>query len=177
MWMGGSTLVDFVTFANFGNIDDFMQTPGSVRASVELNKLGREDGRLLLRRYVAEDNADVIFNWERASAAMGIALFFLVLFTDQPQRITMGGVLLMTAIVLGQHFLTPAIASMGRTLDDLPPGDPARASFGALHGTYSTLEIAKVAIGLIVGWRLVVAEARTLAAGRMTKVGRVATGG
>jgi hypothetical protein len=160
IWIGGSLLVSFATYANFSNIDDVLQTPGSVRASVELNKLGRDDARLLLRRYVGEDNADVIFNWERISAAIGVSLFFLLLFADQPHKVTLGGVLLMTAIVLGQHFITPEIADLARKMDDLPADDPMHATFGALHGTYASLEILKVLTGLIVAWRLTRRERR-----------------
>lgn len=158
--MGGSILIDFATFDNFGNIDDFLQMPGSVRTSVELNKIGRDDARLLLRRYVGEDNAALIFYWERIGAAIGVLIFFLLLFRDQPNWITMGGVLLMTAIVLGQHFLTPEIAATGRRMDDLPANDPIRGTFGVLHGTYSTLEILKVLVGLLLAWKLIRRERR-----------------
>jgi hypothetical protein len=168
IWVGGSILADFATFANFSNVDEFLQTPGSVRASLEMNRLGRDDAQLLLRRYVGEDNADLIFNWERAGAAIGVGLFFLLLFRDQPHRTTLGGVLLMTVIVLGQHFLTPEIAELGRKLDDLPLGDPARGTFGRLHGAYSSLEILKIVTGLVVGWRLVASESQRVAAGRVS---------
>jgi hypothetical protein len=161
IWIGGSILVSFATFANFSNIDDVLQTPGSVRASVELNKLGRDDARRLLRRYVGEDNAEVIFNWERVSAAIGVSLFFLLLFgDDQPLNIALGGVLLMTAIVLGQHFITPEIADLARKMDDLPADTSMRARFGVLHGTYGSLEILKVLTGFIVAWRLMKKERR-----------------
>jgi hypothetical protein len=160
IWMGGSILVNFATFANFSNIDDFLQTPGSVRASLDLNRLGRDNGRLLLRRYAGEDNADVIFNWERVSAAIGVGLFFALLFRDQPHKVTLGGVLLMTAIVLGQHFITPEIAELGRKMDDLPGDASIRRTFGLLHGTYASLEILKLITGLIVAWWLAKRERR-----------------
>lgn len=154
IWIGAGILVDFATLNNFDKVDEFLQTPGSVTASVNLNTLGRDNGRTLLRRYAGEANGELLFNWERAGAALGVTLFFLLLFGDDPNRVTLGCVLLMTTIVLGQHFMTPAIAELGRKLDDLPAIDPARSEFGILHGVYSSLEILKALIGLVVAWRL-----------------------
>ena len=163
IWVGGSIMADFAAYRNFDNVDEFLQSPGSVNASVQLNTLGRDHARTLVRRYVGEDNADLLFNWERISAAAGMTLFFLMLFGDTPNRVNMGSVILMLGIVIGQHFMTPQIADLGRQMDDLPRENSLRSTFGILHGTYSSLEIVKVLLGLLVVYRLSRKDRRQLA--------------
>lgn len=47
-------------------------------------------------------------------------------------------------------YLTPQIVDVGRELDYVLPtaNAPVRATFGRLHGIYSSLELLKLAIGL-----------------------------
>jgi len=59
----------------------FLHTPGSVRASVELNKLGGRGARLFAAGYVGEDNADVIFTWS-GSAPLSESCWFFLLFSE-----------------------------------------------------------------------------------------------
>jgi len=75
-------------------------------------------------------------------------LFFLLCSGDQPQRITLGrrasALLLMTVIVLGQHFITPE-----RKLSAGPAKDGTRFTRGRLHSAarFGTLCTEHIRVG------------------------------
>ena len=163
IWLGASIMADFATFQNFDNVNGFLQSPGSVSTSVQIGAIGPDQARTLLRRYVGESNASTLFVWERVSAVVIIVVFYLLLFGGNSNRIDLGCVILMLAIVIGQHFITPQISDLGRQMDDLPTQRSLRATFGILHGTYSSLEIVKVLLGLFVVYRLTRNERRQVA--------------
>jgi hypothetical protein len=154
-WLGAGLLTDVVVTQNFRTIDPFLQTPGNVEASAELNKIGRDQERLILRRNAAEENTWIFRNWERVEVAVGGLLFLLLLFGGRPQKLLFGLCLLMTAIVAIQHFfLLVSIADLGRRVDYLPASDPDSVKFWRLHGIYSGLEIAKMLLGFMFAARL-----------------------
>jgi hypothetical protein len=49
-------------------------------------------------------------------------------------------------------YLTPAIVSLGRELDFVPrePAPPGMSRFWVLHAAYTSLEMLKLALGLLV---------------------------
>ena len=154
-WLGGSILTDVAVTENFNTIDPFLQTPGNVAASAELNKVGRDQERMLLRRNAGEENTWIFTNWERVEVALGGVLFLVLLFGGAPQKLMLALCLAMTAVVAGQHFfLLPQIADIGRRVEYLPASDPQSVLFWRLHGIYSGLEIAKLVLGLAFAVRL-----------------------
>jgi hypothetical protein len=154
-WIGGSILTDVFVTENFNTIDPFLQTPGNVAASAELNRIGRDQERLVLRRNAAEENTWIFINWERVEVALGAALFLTLLFGGPAEKLPLALCVVMVGVVAGQHFLlTPQIADLGRRIDYLPAGDPGSVRFWQLHGIYSGLEIAKIVLGLAFAARL-----------------------
>jgi hypothetical protein len=154
-WLGASILTDVAVTENFNAIDPFLQTPGNVAMSTELNKIGRDEARLVLRRNAAEENTWIFTNWERVEVALGGVLFLVVLFGGRPQKLQLALCLAMTAIVAGQHFfLLRPIADIGRRIDYLPASDAESIKFWRLHGVYSGLEIAKIVLGFLFAARL-----------------------
>jgi hypothetical protein len=154
-WLGGSILTDVAVTENFNTIDPFLQTPGNIAASAELNRIGRDRARLLLRRNAGEENTWIFTNWERSEVAIGGALFLLLLFAGRPQKLFLALCLTMTAVVAVQHFfLLQPIVDIGRRVDDLPASDPESVKFWRLHGVYSGLEIAKILLGFAFAARL-----------------------
>jgi hypothetical protein len=154
-WLGGSILIDVVATENFNTIDPFLQTPGNVSASAELNKIGRDQARLLLRRNAGEENTWIFINWERIEVALAGVLFLVLLFGERPQKLLMALCLGMVAVIGGQHFfLLPQIADLGRKVDYLPASDPDSVKFWKFHGIYAGLEIAKIVLGIVFAARL-----------------------
>jgi hypothetical protein len=154
-WLGGGILTDVAVTQNFNTIDSFLQTPGNIAASAELNKIGRDQERLLLRRNAGEENTWIFINWERIEVVIGGLLFLVLLFGGTPQKLLLGLCLGMVAIVAVQHFfLVSPIADLGRRVDYLPATDPESVKFWRLHAVYSGLEIAKTLLGFAFAARL-----------------------
>ena len=72
---------------NFQTVDRFLETPGSVTTSAQLNQIGRTEERFILRRNAGEENNWIFLNWERVELALGGALFLLLLFGSRPQKL------------------------------------------------------------------------------------------
>lgn len=154
-WLGAGILTDIAVTQNFQAVDRFLQKTGSVLTSGELQSIGRDRERKILRRNAAEENNFIFETWERIEIAIGSALFLLLLFGSRPNKLMLGAALLMTSIVAVQHFfLSPRIVDLGRRIADLPPNDPINAKFWILHGTYSGSEILKLLVGFAFAVRL-----------------------
>lgn len=155
IWLGAGVFADVAVTQNFQTVDRFLQEPGSVSTSRELNSIGRGRERAILRRNAGEENDFIFENWERIQLVLGFALFLLLLFGVRPQKTMLGAVALMTLIVGVQHFLlSPQVADLGRKLADLPPGDALNSRFWTLHAIYSGSEILKLLIGFALAVRL-----------------------
>jgi hypothetical protein len=153
-WLGAGILTDFVITQNYRTVDRFLLEPGSAKASLQLNEIGRPRVRLVLRQNAGEENNWILQNWERLEFAIGGALFLLLLFGDRPQKSMLAVSLLLLAIVAAEHFLlTPRIVGLSRIVDDLPPADPAYKTFRMLYGT---LDMLKTLIGCGLAARLLI---------------------
>jgi hypothetical protein len=156
IWLGASILADIAVTQNFRAVDRFLEAPGNASTSLALNRIGRDQSRVILRRNAGEENNWIFLNWERAEIALGGSLFLLLLFGDRPQMLSMALCLGMLAIVVAQHFfLDPMITELGRRVDDLQPNDPEVRKFWILHGFYSGLDILKMLAGFGFAVRLV----------------------
>jgi len=154
-WLGAGVCADVAVTQNFQTVDRFLAQPGSLSTSVELNKLGRERTRVILRRNAGEENNTIFENWERMELIIGSSLLALLLFGGRPQKPLLAGALLMLVIVAAQHFyLSPEVADLGRQLADLPANDPLNKKFWIFHGIYSGSEIVKFLIGFALAVRL-----------------------
>ena len=157
IWLGASILADIAVTQNFRAVDRFLKTPGNVSTSVALDRAGRDQTRVILRRNAGEENNWIFLNWERVEIALGGSLFLLLLFGDRPQMLSLALCLGMLLIVMAEHFLfDPMITDLGRRVDDLPPNDPEVGKFWMLHAFYSGLDILKMLVGFGFAARLVV---------------------
>jgi hypothetical protein len=144
-WLGAGILADIAVTQNFQAVDRFLAAPGNAGTSAELNAIGRERERVILRRNAAEENNWIFLNWERAELVLGAGLLLLFLLGERQRRsvLALGAVLL--AIVVAEHlFLTSRITDLGRIVDDLPSSDARYRTFWTLHGVYSGLDILKI---------------------------------
>jgi hypothetical protein len=148
-WLGAGILTDVAVTQNFQTVDRFLQNPGNPATSAELNKIGRDRARVVLRRNAGEENNWIFLNWERVEVGLGAALFLLLLFGSRPQKLMLALCIAMLTIVGVQHFLlTPQITDLGRIVDDFPANSAESRRFWELHGFYSGLEIFKMLVGL-----------------------------
>lgn len=156
-WLGASILTDVAVTQNFQAVDRFLKTPGSVATSIQINELGRNRVRVILRRNAGEENNWIFENWERVEILLGTGLLLLLIFGDRPEKLMLGLCAGMLVIVLAEHFLlTPGIVDLGRRVDDLPATDPVSKRFWMLHGVYSGMDILKMLLGFGLAARIAI---------------------
>ena len=89
-WLGASILADIAVTQNFQAVDRFLQVPGNANTSAALNRIGRDQARMILRRNAGEENNWIFLNWERVEMALGGLLFLILLFGGRPQKLFVG---------------------------------------------------------------------------------------
>ncbi len=154
--MAGTLFVDLVATQNFRSVDRLLAKPAAPAAQ-QLAKLGPAPARMLLRHLVSEQNRWYFETWGVAAVALGAALFLVLLFGSTETKATLLVALLMLlAAVLERFALTPHMVALGRVIDWVPPGQPSaeRASFWLMHGAYAGLDLANLALGCLLGARL-----------------------
>jgi hypothetical protein len=74
--------------------------------------------------------------------------------TDSSGLAVKGIVAMMATVVLMLVYLTPAIVSLGRELDFVPrdPAPPGMSRFWVLHAAYTSLEMIKLVVGILVAF-------------------------
>jgi hypothetical protein len=150
-WLVGSLTMAIVAAENFYTIDRLLagSTSSSFRSVVE--RLGQPEAREFLRYLSSELNRLFFQLWNVAQIVLGLTLLWL-LARDRSGRKALWGVIAMLAIVMAMIGMTPAIMSIGRSLDFTPrtPPPPQLQQFLILHGTYSALAMLELAIGIFV---------------------------
>jgi hypothetical protein len=148
VWLGAGIFADIAVTQNFQTVDRFLPAPGSVATSVELNRIGRDQARVILRRNAGEENNYIFENWERAEIVLGVCLLTTLFFGERPQKLMLAAALAMWLIVAVQHFvLSPEVTEMGRKMADLPDDMALSKRFWMFHGIYSGSEILKLLVG------------------------------
>jgi hypothetical protein len=150
--------MDVTAIGNFHSVDRYLADPGVPSAEL-IHNFGRDNTRILLRRAAGESNAWLFEQWEWVQLGVGLGLLLVLLFGNRPPKLLLGICLLMMAIVVVQRFfLSPVIASLGRLIDFLPadPGIADRKKFWAYHGFYSTMELIKIGLGLVIAGVLII---------------------
>ena len=155
VWLMGSICTSIVATQNFYTVDRLLaerDSHGAFAAMVQ--KLGAPAARELLRYLSSELNRLYFQMWNGAQLVLGaIALWLLA--DSRRQDAAFNCVAGMFAIViLMLVYLTPAIVSLGRELDFVPrdPAPPGMSRFWVLHAAYTSLEMLKLAIGLLTAW-------------------------
>ena len=179
-WLMGSVAMSVVATENFYTIDRLLAGSSSTAFNGVVRKLGQPEAREVLRYLSSELNRLYFQLWNVAQLAIGgLVLFLIAGLTEQDRTYERGtqsaqspqsqdfsadfavfafkrpvrGVIVMLAIVIFMLvWLTPAIVSLGRSLDFVPR-DPAPAGmrrFWILHATYTSLEMLKLIAGSVV---------------------------
>ena len=150
-WLLGSVFMTFVATQNFETVDRVLKSP-AVEAEKMIQALGSNNARQLLRYLAGEENRFVFENWELAQLVLVAVLTGFLLFGVKNRMLAAfaGAVLILT---LFEHFkVTPELAWLGRSIDFLPSKAEslARDQFWRLHAVYGVIELAKLALGIIV---------------------------
>ena len=140
-----------VATENFYTVDRLLAAPSHATFAAMVQKLGQPAARELLRYLSSELNRLYFQMWNVAQLVLGVMALWLL----ARSRKDLAGkcILAMLAIVvLMLVYLTPAIVSLGRELDFVPrdPAPPGMSRFWVLHAAYTSLEMVKLAMGLLV---------------------------
>ena len=161
-WLAGTVCMSIVATENFYTIDRLLagSPNGSFTAAVQ--QLGQPQARDLLRYLSSELNRLYFQIWNVAQLVLGVLVLWLVAGSAQQDpasaRRAVRGVIAMLAIVVAMLvWLTPAIVSLGRSLDFVPrdPAPPGMRRFWVLHAAYTSLEMLKLLVGIVITWWIV----------------------
>jgi hypothetical protein len=149
-WIAGSLFMILVATQNFRSVDRLLADPRS--AAEQIGKMGSDEARTLLRFQVSEQNRWYFETWEKIQLALGLALLAL---TFRQGRFLFWLAATMFALLLVERFyITPEIVRIGRLIDFAPQA-PERHTFWMFHGTYSAVELTKLALGFLLSGRLI----------------------
>ncbi|MBM3773743.1 MAG: hypothetical protein FJW37_01105 [Acidobacteria bacterium] len=172
-WLGSSWFMAWVATQNFRSVDRLLEAPRSAEAAREVETMGRDRARAFLRHQVSEQNRWYFSRWESLQLPLAIGVYVLALFAARRDRWAVLAAGLMLVIVMAQKlFLTPAIVTLGRAIDFLPPAAASleRAQFWRYHGAYSAAEVSKWAAGLLLAGRLILVGRRGSGGAKLDRV-------
>jgi hypothetical protein len=158
-WLAGTVCTSVVATENFYTIDRLLSGSPNGSFTAAVQQLGQPQARDLLRYLSSELNRLYFQLWNAAQLVLGALALWLVAGSAQQDpadaRRTVGGVIAMLAIVVAMLvWLTPAIVTLGRSLDFVPrdPAPPAMRRFWILHAAYTSLEMFKLIAGVLTTW-------------------------
>jgi hypothetical protein len=155
-WLAGGIFMATVATQNFRSVDRLLAKP-SAAASQQVDKLGRDSARMLLRYQAAEQNRSYFETWGIVEIVIGLVLLLTLLFGSAEKKFTLLLALLMLLIAVLQRFvLTPEIVILGRIIDFVPATQPSpeRSSFWVMHATYSSVEVLKWGLAFVLTAKL-----------------------
>jgi hypothetical protein len=171
-WLAGTVCTSVVATENFYTIDRLLAGSPNAAFSAAVRQLGQPEARDLLRYLSSELNRLYFQLWNLAQLAIGAAALWLLAGSrkrdpayahraEDPDEVrkldpwgpaAWGVVAMLASVVLMLVWLTPAIVSLGRSLDFVPrdPSPPGMQRFWVLHAAYTSLEMIKLGVGIVV---------------------------
>src|SRR5258706_2322755 len=154
-WLFGTLFMTFVATQNFETVDRVLKNPPPEAFRLIL-ALGNDNARQFLRYTAGEENRFFFENWELAQIVLGVLLTGLLIFGVGSRMLAgfSGAMLILTVF---EHLkITPEMTWLGRSFDFLPwtAESLARDQFWKLHGVYSTIEIVKMLLAVVMAWFL-----------------------
>jgi hypothetical protein len=155
-WLLGCLFAAFIATQNFQNVDRILNNPpGPVAKDIE--DLGSDITRLLLKFQASEMNRFLYDTWGVAQIGLGAAFLCAVLFTAHRSKylvIVSAAMLLIT--IIQNTYITASLVALGRAFDFLPAAAASkeRESFQGFQMMYTTVEVLKVLLGLSLAGRL-----------------------
>jgi hypothetical protein len=155
-WLAGSICSSVVASENFYTIDRLLAERANPAFASTVDRLGAPQARDLLRYLSSELNRLYFRLWNVAQIVLGATMMVLIAGSARTDAIATrarsGVIAMLGIVVLMIVWLTPAIVSLGRSLDFVPrdPAPPGMQRFWILHATYTSLEMIKLVMGLVV---------------------------
>lgn len=158
-WLMGTICMSIVATENFYTIDRLLADRANPAFASAVERLGSPAGRDLLRYLSSELNRLYFQMWNIAQLVLGgLALWLIARSgTQSLNRAALGVISMLAIVVVMLVYMTPAIVSLGRSLDFVPrdPAPPGMRRFWILHASYTTLEMFKLLLGAVVIFWLV----------------------
>ena len=161
-WIAGSICSSVVATENFYTIDRLLAERSNAAFASAVDRLGSPQARDLLRYLSSELNRLYFQLWNWAQLALGFTALWLTWpsrdgASARLRKIRVAVVSMLAIVVFMLAWLTPAIVTLGRSLDFVPrdPAPQGMQRFWILHGTYTSLEMIKLVVGAVVALGLV----------------------
>jgi hypothetical protein len=151
VWLTGTLVMAVVATQNFYTIDRLLENQPNPTFAVEVEKLGHDATRDLLRYLSSELNRLYFQYWNLAQLAVGIVALSLVVKVPGAGRPKWGIVAMLAIVLFLTVLITPRVLSIGRSIDfvpRLPPPDSLR-TFGLLHATYTVFDGLELILGIL----------------------------
>lgn len=142
--------MDTVATQNFRSVDRLLAQPAAP-AGEQIEKMGQQVARTLLRHQVSEQNRWYFEMWGLAEIGLGGALLMVLLFGSSETNAMLVLPVLMLLIAVAQRFaLTPQMVVIGRVIDWVPASEASsdRSRFWLLHNAFVGLDLVNWALGI-----------------------------
>jgi hypothetical protein len=152
VWLTGTIAMAVVATQNFYTIDRLLQARPHPVFAADIDKMGHDATRELLRFLSSELNRLYFQYWNVASLAVGILSLWLALKVPAAEKPRWGIVSMLGIALFLTVLITPFILSVGRSIDFVPrdPPPPALRTFGLLHATYTVFDGLELIVGILV---------------------------
>jgi hypothetical protein len=152
LWLMGTVAMAIVATQNFYTIDRLLKAQPNATLTADVEKLGHDETRNLLRYLSSELNRLFFQYWNFAQLAIGILALWLIVKVPQAGKPKWAIVAMLGIVLFLTGFITPRIVSVGRELDFVPrvPPPPGLRTFGLLHATYTVFYGVEVVLGILV---------------------------
>jgi len=149
-WIAGSICMSVVATENFYTIDRLLASRANPVFAAALDRLGAVEARDLLRYLSSELNRLYFQLWNGAQIVLGVVALWLI--AGSAKWVKWGVAAMLATVVLMLVYLTPQIVTLGRSLDFVPrdPAPPGMSRFWVLHAAYTSLEMLKLVVGVVV---------------------------
>jgi len=152
LWLMGAVSMAVVATQDFYTIDRLLEAQPHPAFAADVQKLGHDAARDLLRYLSSELNRLFFQYWNLAQLAIGILALWLVVKLPGADKPKWGIVAMLAIAVFVTALITPRILSVGRSIDFVPrdpPPDGLR-TFGLLHATYTVFDGVELILGILV---------------------------
>jgi hypothetical protein len=152
VWLMGTVAMAVIATQNFYTVDRLLESSAHPVFAADIEKLGHDAARDLLRYLSSELNRLYFQYWNLAQLPIGILALWLVVKIPGSGNAARQIVAMLGIVLFLTLLITPRMLEVGRSIDFVPrdpPPDGLR-TFGLLHATYSVLDGIELILGIIV---------------------------
>ncbi len=151
-WLTGTIAMAVVATQNFYTIDRLLAASPNPSFKADVDTLGPEQSRELLRYLSSELNRLYFQYWNLVELAIGIAVLWLAVKLPEFDQVKWYIVSMLGIVLFLTAAITPQVVSVGRALDFVPrdPPPPALRTFGLLHAAFTALDLIMLILGIVV---------------------------